>query len=222
MSAAWTCSTCAVSVRYLPGFAPSGELPNGWAPRGDELRCLGCRWRELTSEAEAEGLGRKETARRLAAFEVGRAPADSNKRIAGRLRRTVSAVSAAVSPSLVAEVRTELIASGEVESQRRPPRPPAAQPAPALVRAPCRPGSLTPAPPRPSYAERYPAVAAELRRDPRRSNPAVADAADLNGPSFEARRHLVRSVRIEMERTGVIERWRSGGGAPTHRSKATA
>jgi hypothetical protein len=96
-SPTWTCASCAIVTRYLPGFAPPADLPTGWTRDGDGApRCLPCRRQHIGEAALAEaGLapfdpGAAEAkARALIAFELERDPDQMPKQIA-----TVAGVSA--------------------------------------------------------------------------------------------------------------------------------
>jgi hypothetical protein len=147
----------------------------------------------------------------VARHELVRDPSVPNATIVKRLHSC--GYKARISANAVSMMRSELIASGAI--RRRPsgrkPKPPRRTSKPKPAPKPRR---------RRTYAERYPAVARELRADPLRPNPEIADAAQLDGPSLGARRGIVRLVRIELEAAGAIARHRVKGGATHHRSRA--
>jgi hypothetical protein len=208
-SPSWTCSGCGVAVRYMSG-SKTPAFPSGWARNGDGLLCLACRREAVRREAQREGADPKEARRAVVRFELTREPFARPSDVRLRTGATLP---------VVHRVRKELREAGLIPAS--PPTPRRESNVKKKTNVKTEIISPKSRPRRGSYPERYPAVADELRRDPRRTNPEVARAAGLDGRSLAAARNLVRLVRVEMEAAGEIARWRSKGGAPMHRRRAT-
>jgi hypothetical protein len=94
----WTCSRCAVTIRWMEGQERQGP-PSGWSVGDDGAHCLSCR-RALAAEAAsataADGSTRQDRAKlrsqALIEFEVRRAPDRPNGEIAKALSCSVPAV----------------------------------------------------------------------------------------------------------------------------------
>lgn len=210
----WTCSACAVRVSFAPGFTLPSDLPDGWI-RDGELRCLACCRAAVAEAAKAAG-GDPKVIRRairhaLVAFEWRRTPDASAREITKRTGGSLT---------LVAEVRSDLVAAGELEAAA--PRPPVERPAKRTRTVPRTEPTRRARRKRRSLADRHPELVAELRRDPRRTNPQIADAAGMTASTFAGRRQIVRAVRLALEQAGEISVYRATGGTPHHRQKVAA
>lgn len=196
----WTCSRCAVVSLNAPS-----HVREKWQRADDGGRlCPSC----VADRVAA-------AARDAAQAELTRDPGATDRAIADR-------VAAAGHPSIrvreVTTARRELIVEGVIPSPRdlarqrrkaveakveapkpevpRPRRPKPPKPKPQL-----------PKPKRADYPAKYPAAAAELRRDSRRGNADIASALGLSSES------TVRRVRWALEAAGEIEVYRGNGRA---------
>jgi hypothetical protein len=94
----WVCNRCGVTIRYLPGHAPSGP-PKGWSVDDGDSHCLTCR-RDLAAEAAYDRADpdssrsdrAKLRARGRIDFEIERDPERTNGEIAKSLGCSVPAV----------------------------------------------------------------------------------------------------------------------------------
>jgi hypothetical protein len=208
----YTCSTCAVLVRWAPGH--EGGPPARWVRRGRAWLCVVCQRAEAREQA-AEG----EEAAAVASLELIADAARTDSKIAKAAGITIVTVRAA---------RQRLLADGViVKAGTRKPRTKAGKgspPPPRRGRSGGRTSARAAAPkPRPRTAKRRPyrrfaaaAVARELRANPLRANLAVARAA--GEPETVSVRHAVARLRRQLEEAGEIERYRAVGGAPMHRA----
>jgi len=175
----WTCTTCQVTTRYTD---PSRvDPPAGWTEDHGSWRCLACgRAHAVSLALAAAGVdpdaGKPATAirhRALAEFELRRDPDRPDSMIAKPI---------SVPATAIREARAELLASGAIQA-----RLPGAATAGVGSARPSR---------NPGAGHR---VEAELRRDPHRSNVAIAQAA-------RAGDQTVSRLRRRLEDAGEIER----------------
>lgn len=108
----WRCDRCGVAARFMEGYAPAGELPDGWAREQGQLVCLECRRRALIAAVDARNARGKlalkivrERQRALVEFELRRADR-GDTRIARTYR--IGGKSIVLSAALVAEVSRQI------------------------------------------------------------------------------------------------------------------
>lgn len=187
-----TCNRC--------GCRDLGAPSPGWARGKGGLLCLSCR-REIVVERAVAGLDSKVAKvdakrRALLRFELTR---DQDRKL------SEIAKPAGAPLSLARLVRDEMRAAGELRERRPEPTPSAKRRSkPRRQRQPQAPkrkrGKQTVRPL--TLRERWPKMAATIEHDPRRSNAGIAQEFGVTPPT-------VRRVRLELEGTGRIERFRA-------------
>ena len=188
MSPTWTCTDCAVEVRYAAGHR-SPALPPGWTRHRGGYRCLACRRdravEDALARADVEADDRRAAPairrRALAEFELRRDPDRADKALGNLTGQPANAI---------AEVRRELLAAGAIKPRGRSSatscRRPRREPPPATPRRPAD-----------RFAELYSRVDGELRRDPSRSNAGIAEGLGCAAST-------VRERRRQLEGEGAI------------------
>jgi hypothetical protein len=102
----WTCSGCAVTVRYAAG-ASAPRRPEGWTKQGGQWLCLHCQREKAVEKATigANGDGWASRRQALLEFELRRSPDEPDGVIAKR---------ANCSTGHVRKVREELVRGGKL------------------------------------------------------------------------------------------------------------
>lgn len=186
----WTCASCALVVRYLPGHAVP-EHPAGWWVASDGWICLRCRRDRAVERALADaGIEDRErdsrtnavTRAALVQFELQRDPGRSNKALGTLI---------GLPPYRVAAIRRDLVEQGLIERRTPGPRPKAATSSPAPPRdAPAPAKSRKPS----RFAALWASIDAALRADPMATDKATAADLGCSIPTVTGRRRKLEAA----------------------------